>query len=265
MERLISQAIKRHVKLGCTIESGDDIEAAIHEIAGTKVANLLPNRDQGKEKIGTIAGIKSLHEWTWPVQGEDTGFVCARILPGIGEWKKWSPAQIKKIQKRRKNEKPNLEYSIHTESSKKWTLPIVASKDDSVTNDELLELDLLNSSLNSMDITNIVGSSRKQIHDVFVSGWALKSNKNHKREPWKRISKSAKHLLENMFHTGTANPNNKFSAQQMYEELVRRVQLGELDENDVPKISTIQNWITGFSRKWKEIMAIRELEARENE
>ncbi|CAB5124315.1 unnamed protein product [Rhizophagus irregularis] len=261
----ISQAIKRHVKLGCTIESGDDIEAAIHDIAGTKVANLLPNRNQGKEKIGTIAGIKSLHEWTWPAQGEDTGFVCARILPGIGEWKKWSPAQIKKIQKQRKNEKPNPEYSTHTEPSKKWTLPIVVSKDDSVTNDELLELDLLNSSLNSMDITNVIGSSKKQIHDVFVSGWALKSNKNYKRESWKRISKSVKYLLENMFHTGTANPNNKFSAQQMYEELVRRVQLGELDENDVPKISTIQNWITGFSRKWKEIMAIRELEARENE
>ena len=46
----------------------------------------------GKEKVGTIAGIKSLHEWTWPDQGEDAGFVCARILPGIGEWKKWSPA-----------------------------------------------------------------------------------------------------------------------------------------------------------------------------
>ncbi|CAB4376556.1 unnamed protein product [Rhizophagus irregularis] len=262
---MISQAIKRHVKLGFTIESGDDIEAAIHDIAGTKVANLLPNRNQGKEKIGTIAGIKSLHEWMWPAQGENTGFVCARILLGIGEWKKWSPAQIKKIRKQRKNEKPNPEYSTHTEPSKKWTLPIVVSKDDSVTNDELLELDLLNSSLNSMDITNVIGSSKKQIHDVFVSGWALKSNKNYKRESWKRISKSAKHLLENMFHTGTANPNNKFSAQQMYEELVRHVQLGELDENDVPKISTIQNWITGFSRKWKEIMAIRELEARENE
>ena len=70
---------------------GDDIETAIHDIAGTKVANLMPNRNQGipiieeiikqyfclstiifilrvgKEKIGTIAGIKSLHEWTWPV------------------------------------------------------------------------------------------------------------------------------------------------------------------------------------------------------
>ncbi|GBB84692.1 hypothetical protein RclHR1_11280002 [Rhizophagus clarus] len=119
IERLISQIIKRYVKLGCTIKSGDDIEAAIHDIAGTKVANLLPNRNQEKEKIGTIAGIKSLHEWTWPVQGEDIGFVCTRILPGIGEWKKWFPAQIKKIQKQRKNEKPNPEYSTHTESSKK--------------------------------------------------------------------------------------------------------------------------------------------------
>lgn len=78
------------------------------------------------------------------------------------------------------------------------------------------------------------------------------------------MSKNVKNLLENMFHTGTANPNNKFSAEQMHEELVRRAQLGELEENDIPKASTIQNWITGFSRKWKEIMAIRELEAREN-
>ena len=81
-----------------------------------------------KEKIGTIPGIKSLHEWTWPDQGEDIEFVCARILPGIGEWKKWSPIQIEKIQKQRKSEKPNPEYSAHIESSKKWTLPIVAGK-----------------------------------------------------------------------------------------------------------------------------------------
>jgi hypothetical protein len=67
-----------------------------------------------------------------------------------------------------------------------------------------------------------------------------------------------------MFHTGTANPNHKFSAQQMHDELVQCSQYGELDENDIPKVSTIQNWITSFSRKWKEIMAIRELEVEEN-
>ena len=112
-------------------------------------------------------------------------------------------------------------------------------------------------------ILTIILSGNNSHHDVFVSGWALKSNKSHKREPWKRISKNVKHLLENMFHTGTANPNNKFSAQQMQEELIRRAQSGELDENDIPKTNTIQNWISGFSRKWKEIMAMRELEARE--
>lgn len=78
-------------------------------------------------KIGMISGIKNLHEWTWPDQEEDAGFVCARILPGIGEWEKWSPAQIEKIQKRRKNEKPNPEYSTHTESSKKWMLRKILS------------------------------------------------------------------------------------------------------------------------------------------
>ncbi|RIA83698.1 hypothetical protein C1645_833382 [Glomus cerebriforme] len=52
----ISQAIKRHVKLGGKIESGNDI---VHEITEIKVTNLLPNQ---KAKIGTIAGIKSFHE-----------------------------------------------------------------------------------------------------------------------------------------------------------------------------------------------------------
>ena len=50
-----------------------------------------------------------------------------------------------------------------------------------------------------------------------------------------------KYLLENMFHTGIANLNNKFSTQQIYEELVQRAQLEELDENNIFKSSTIQN------------------------
>ena len=72
-----------------------------------------------------------------------------------------------------------------------------------------------------------------------------------------------KHLLENMFHIRTANPNNKFSAQQMHEKLIQHAQVRELDENNISKTSTIQNWITEFLRKWKEVMAMRKLEARE--
>jgi hypothetical protein len=72
-----------------------------------------------------------------------------------------------------------------------------------------------------------------------------------------------KHLLEIMFHTGTANPRQKMNAQQMHEELLQRAQ-GELCEEDVPKISTIQNWISGFSRRWKEAMALRSIDENES-
>ncbi|RHZ60311.1 hypothetical protein Glove_355g18 [Diversispora epigaea] len=50
-----------------------------------------------KRKIGTISGIKSYHEWTWPDQGEYIGFIYVRISPEIGEWKKWASTQIEKI------------------------------------------------------------------------------------------------------------------------------------------------------------------------
>ena len=35
----------------------------------------------------------------------------------------------------------------------------------------------------------------------------------------------------------------------MQEELLRRVELGEIEEKDVPKVNTITNWISSFSRK----------------
>ncbi|CAG8531221.1 4649_t:CDS:2 [Dentiscutata heterogama] len=46
LEKPISQAIKRYVKLGSVLESGEDIEMAIKDISGTYVANLMPNRSQ---------------------------------------------------------------------------------------------------------------------------------------------------------------------------------------------------------------------------
>ncbi|CAI2175597.1 19956_t:CDS:2 [Funneliformis geosporum] len=88
---------------------------------------------------------------------------------------------------------------------------------DSTTSNEL-NLNLLNSSMNNMNITNELSSRMQSHHNAFISEGALKSN---------RITNTKKY------------------------------------ENDISKSSTIQNWITGFSRKWKEIMAMRELEARE--
>ena len=47
----ISQAIKRYVKLGCDVNCGDDIELAVKDIAGVRVSNLNPNRNNGKIKF----------------------------------------------------------------------------------------------------------------------------------------------------------------------------------------------------------------------
>jgi hypothetical protein len=78
------------------------------------------------------------------------------------------------------------------------------------------------------------------------------------------MTAEVKRLLEIMFYIGTANPRQKMSPQQMHEELLEWVQKGELHEEDVPKVPTIQNWISGFSRRWKEAMALRSIDENES-
>ncbi|CAG8755689.1 18887_t:CDS:1, partial [Racocetra fulgida] len=90
------------------------------------------------------------------------------------------------------------------------------------------------------------------------------NERNKTREPIKRIIAEVKELLKIIFHSETANPCKKMNAQQMYEELLRRANLGEIDENNVPKVITITNWITVFSRKWKEAMTLRSLDENAN-
>ena len=96
--------------------------------------------------------------------------------------------------------------------------------------------------------------------EIFISGWALQQNQKT-REPVKRIPIRIKELLEIMFHAGTADPRKKMSAAEMRSELMQRVQEGEMEENEVPKESTIANWITSFSRSWKQAMALQAIEA----
>ncbi|CAG8678738.1 17368_t:CDS:2, partial [Gigaspora rosea] len=42
---MITHAIKWWVKIGHNIESGEEIQEAIKDLAGTHVANILPNRE----------------------------------------------------------------------------------------------------------------------------------------------------------------------------------------------------------------------------
>jgi len=87
--------------------------------------------------------------------------------------------------------------------------------------------------------------------------------KVNQKQQIKRISEHIKELLTVMFHTGTANPRLKMNANEMHEELLKRVADGEISKDDVPKISTISNWITNTTRSFKKTMALRLLEEAE--
>ncbi|CAG8653922.1 1336_t:CDS:2 [Racocetra fulgida] len=81
-------------------------------------------------------------------------------------------------------------------------------------------------------------------------GWALAENeKNNQREPWKRITEQIRNLLENMFHMGIADSKNKFTGQEIHDELLKWAQCGEFDQSDIPKVTTINNWIATFTTK----------------
>jgi len=68
----------------------------------------------------------------------------------------------------------------------------------------------------------------------------------------KRMSKKVNVLLQSFFINGNSNPRDRMSAKEMQVELMRFVESGEIAQEDVPKVNTIQNWIGRFSRAFKD-------------
>ncbi|CAB4392569.1 unnamed protein product [Rhizophagus irregularis] len=248
----------RWVKIGHEIEEGEDIENAIKDLSGTHVSHLEPDRDKEKGKLGTINGISNWHEFTWPETGENTGYICTRALPEFGNWNKISHCQIDKITKLRTFEKPTPIYTTHTQPSKSWTVPLTSRKENTQGDQEIQKVE--EEQIEDMDIDPI---SKSAI--VFGCGWALSENlKVNQKVPTKRITEHVKGLLTIMFHSGSANPRLKMNANEMHEELLKRVTDNEISKDDVPKVSTIANWITSTSRSFKKTMALRLLEEAES-
>ncbi|CAG8487895.1 7277_t:CDS:2, partial [Racocetra persica] len=58
-----------------------------------------------------------------------------------------------------------------------------------------------------------------------------------------RIKKNIKAMLECFFLNGNRRNKDKISTQDMHYELLKFVEIGEIEKTDIPKIDTIQNWI----------------------
>ena len=88
------------------------------------------------------------------------------------------------------------------------------------------------------------------------SGWALKEKQKFgKKGGGKRISKNVISYLEAYFLAGDINKSEKYTAQEMHNELKELVEEGMLEAEEIPKVSTISNWITRYAQTYRKIKA----------
>jgi len=68
-----------------------------------------------------------------------------------------------------------------------------------------------------------------------------------KKEDGKRISKSVISYLETYFLVEDINKSEKYTTQEMHNELKGLVKEGILEKEEIPKVLTISNWITQYA------------------
>ncbi|CAG8683364.1 426_t:CDS:2, partial [Scutellospora calospora] len=219
----ITHAIKCYVKLGYEIKVGKDIEEAIKNLSGTHVAEITPNRESGKPKFGTIPGITSWNEWKWP-DDENEAVKSHQII------------------------KPQLTVPMHSIPIKSWIKPIPGSTKLITQKENNLDSFYDTECFPFIDLTNVLSQSNQvsfASHKFFKLGWAQKENqKLSQKNGFARIAPRAKLLMETMFITGTVDRKKKMNALQMCQELQEQANKGELEPEEIPKLSTVQNWIT---------------------
>lgn len=87
-----------------------------------------------------------------------------------------------------------------------------------------------------------------------------RESKSQSKGSVKRLTEQVKGLLGVMFHARETNSKLKMNAAEMHAELLRHAHQGEIQQHNIPKVSTIANWITRTSRAIKHNMALEFLE-----
>ncbi|CAB5391648.1 unnamed protein product [Rhizophagus irregularis] len=88
-------------------------------------------------------------------------------------------------------------------------------------------------------------------------GWALKSAQKYgKKGSGKRISKKVWNLLQEYFLEGNVNKSERHTAESMLARLKKNVEDGVIEEEEVPKLETIRNWISRYTSQHRQELAI---------
>ncbi|CAG8741871.1 17359_t:CDS:2, partial [Rhizophagus irregularis] len=161
-------------------------------------------------------------------------YICARPLPHFGAWNNFSPSHVAKLWNTPLHQ-PQPSISQYTTSETQWTMSI-ALESDLIENDKNADEILPNEQPNDPNSFN----SKEEI-DIdqkfpLAKGWALKGNQKLGRRGGKRMKKR----------------EDRLNARSMRDELLKHVEAGELEEEDILKVNTIQNWINTYTCVFKE-------------
>jgi len=86
-----------------------------------------------------------------------------------------------------------------------------------------------------------------------ASSWATKEvQKYGKKGGGKRIKKRICAILEECFLVGNVDKSHRMTAQDMWNFLNLKTQEGEIESVDIPKVATIQGWITRYAAQLRE-------------
>ncbi|RIB14445.1 hypothetical protein C2G38_2040185 [Gigaspora rosea] len=237
----ISHAINRYVKLGFNLSQGTDIESAIKGISGTQVAHLEPNRTKGTSK-------KKFS------------------LPGNSNWRleKLFPAQLSKLQKT-EIIKSHPQFSDYSMPETDWHIPLPHIS--RLKRNELVDIlqekimqEILSSDVNAgeqnfaikiyIELQVPIALEKNSNSFLLPAGWALKETQKFSiKGKGKRISKNMVSLLEAFFLVGDANKSDRYTAEDMLNEIHSMARKGLLEDDEIPKLTTISNWISGYAKK----------------
>ncbi|GBB97072.1 hypothetical protein RclHR1_29090001 [Rhizophagus clarus] len=126
----------------------------------------------------------------------------------------------------------------------------------------ILQLTPDQKSVSSVDLNLVDLTNKENIQRNIM--WALKEKQTtNQRKMVKRIKPEIKVLMEIIFLNGNIDKRKKMITQEMYDNLTERALQGEIEESDISKVVTIQNWIANYTRTFKASASLRALEEAE--
>ncbi|RIB22475.1 hypothetical protein C2G38_2173859 [Gigaspora rosea] len=254
----IAHAIKCYVRLGYNINEEENIVEAIKNIKSTSVANIQPNRNKNIKKP-KLSRISNWFEFKWPIEGEYIGFICAQALHHFGAWNNFSPAVISKSRDEVEQPRPSPKASDYTIMNSSWIVPVPSNKLDQrglSYNAEENKTNLISLlKVNVQQETSNMIKKMKDTHMAISDEVNDKITVESKKRRGKHMTETIKEILKSFFHAGDEDKSERYMAKEMHQDLQQRVQMGELEAEEIPQLKTIENWISRYSSLHKKEVA----------